>query len=246
MTELALKREINLEHILLRELIHRINNEFSSLIGAVSRTAARSVNHEVKVALAHIIELLSHYAELHRALQMPDNDTHIDAAAYLENLCQSISRSKLDGMKIDLVLTASPLRLPSEGCWRLGMIVYELVTNAARHAFGNGKGEIRVEIARARRSVECRVTDNGSAPAIVQRGRGLRIVDELVKGLDGRIYQKFGHTGSRSILTFPVPCRTATRGRTGGKRLCRCRQSDDIAGSLQLRMDRPQMFPVGA
>jgi len=203
MTELALKREINLEHILLRELIHRINNEFSSLIGAVSRTAARSVNHEVKVALAHIIELLSHYAELHRALQMPDNDTHIDAAAYLENLCQSISRSKLDGMKIDLVLTASPLRLPSEGCWRLGMIVYELVTNAARHAFGNGKGEIRVEIARARRSVECRVTDNGSAPAIVQRGRELRIVDELVKGLDGRIYQKFGHTGSRSILTFP-------------------------------------------
>ena len=70
MTEVALKREINLERILLHELIHRINNEFSSLIGAVSRTAARSVNHEVKVALAHIIELLSHYAELHRALQM--------------------------------------------------------------------------------------------------------------------------------------------------------------------------------
>ena len=54
MTEVALKQEINLERILLRELIHRINNEFSSLIGAVSRTAARSVNHEVKVALAHI------------------------------------------------------------------------------------------------------------------------------------------------------------------------------------------------
>jgi len=141
----------------------------------VSRTAARSVNHEVKVELAHIIELLCHCAELHRALQMPERDTHIDAAAYLENLCLSISRSKLDGVKIDLVLTASPLRLPSERCWRLGMIVYELVTNAARHAFGNGKGEIRVEIARARQSVECRVTDNGSAPAIVQRGRGATI-----------------------------------------------------------------------
>ena len=104
MTEVVLKREINLERILLHELIHRINNEFSSLIGAVSRTAARSVNHEVKVALAHIIELLSQYAELHRTLQMPENDTHIDAASYLENLCLSISRSKLDGLKIDLVL----------------------------------------------------------------------------------------------------------------------------------------------
>ena len=89
MTEAASKREITLERILLHELIHRINNEFSSLIGAVSRTAARSANHEVKVALAHIIELLSHYAELHRALRMPERDTHIDVAAYLENLCLS-------------------------------------------------------------------------------------------------------------------------------------------------------------
>jgi two-component sensor histidine kinase len=203
MTEVALKREINLERILLHELIHRINNEFSSLIGAVSRTAARSLNHEVKVALAHIIELLSHYAELHHALQMPDNDTHVDATSYLENLCLSISRSKLDGMKIDLVLTASPLHLPSEGCWRLGMIVYELVTNAARHAFGNGNGQVRVELSRAGKLVECRVVDNGSAPTSVGRGRGLKIVDELVKGLDGRLDQRFGPRGSFSILTFP-------------------------------------------
>ena len=87
MTEVPLAPEVPMERVLLHELIHRINNEFSTLIGAVSRTAARSVNHEVKVALAHIIELLSHYAELHRALQMPENDAHIDASNYLENLC---------------------------------------------------------------------------------------------------------------------------------------------------------------
>ena len=203
MTEVASNREISLERVLLHELIHRINNEFSSLIGGVSRTAARSPNHEVKVTLAHIIELLSHYAELHRAMQMPDNHTHIDAASYLENLCLSISRSKLDGMKIDLVLAASPLRLPSERCWQLGLMVYELVTNAARHAFGHKKGEIRVELSRAGRLVECAVVDNGSAPTNVRRGRGLRIVDELVKGLDGRLDQRFGSRGSLSILTFP-------------------------------------------
>jgi two-component sensor histidine kinase len=203
MTEFPLAPDIPIERILLNELIHRINNEFSSLIGSVSRTAARSVNYEVKVALAHIIEILSHYAELHRALQMPQNDAYIDASAYLENLCLSISRSKLVGIRIDLMLTASPLRLPSERCWRLGMIVYELVTNAARHAFGNGSGEIRVELSCAGKFVECRVVDNGSALSKIQRGRGLKIVDELVKGLDGRIDQRFGQSGSSSILTFP-------------------------------------------
>jgi two-component sensor histidine kinase len=219
-----------MERVLLHELIHRINNEFSSLIGAVSRTAARSVNHEVKVALAHIIELLCHYAELHRALQMPERDTHIDAAAYLENLCLSITRSKLDGKKIDLVLTASPLRLPSERCWRLGMIVYELVTNAARHAFGYGNGQVRVQLSRAGKLVECRVADNGSAPTSVRRGRGLKIVDELVKGLDGRLDQRFGQWGSFSILTFPYggqPHQEAGRGR-GLRRLHREPDDDDV------------------
>ena len=204
MTEFPLAPEaVPMERVLLQELIHRINNEFSSLIGAVSRTAARSANSEVKDQLAHIIELLYHYAELHRALQMPDNDALTDAAAYLENLCLLISRSKLHGKKIDLVLTASPLRLPSEWCWRLGMIVFELVTNATRHAFGNGTGQVRIELSRAGKLVECSVVDDGSAPINVQRGRGLKIVEELVKGLDGRFDQKFGQTGSHSVLTFP-------------------------------------------
>ena len=219
MTEFPLAPEVPMERVLLRELIHRINNEFSVLIGAVSRTAARSVNHEVRVALANIIELLSHYAELHRALQMPESDTHIDASTYLGNLCLSISRSELVGVRIDLVLS-SPLRLPSEQCWRLGMIVYELVTNAAWHAFGNGNGEIRVELSRAGRFVECKVVDNGSAPAKIQRGRGLRIVDELVKGLDGRLDQRFGQSGSSLILTFPYTGEThhgAHRGRGVGE-----------------------------
>ena len=230
MTEVALKREIALEHILLHELIHRINNEFSSLIGAVSRAAKRSVNHEVKVALSHIIELLSRYAELHRALQMPEDDTQIDAASYLENLCLAIGRSKLDGLKIDLVLTASPLRLPSEGCWRLGMIVYELVTNAARHAFGNGNGQVRVELSCTAKLVECRIVDNGSAPTSVRRGRGLRIVDELVKGLDGRLDQRFGQSGSFSILTIPYepPPHPTTAAAKGSNLPCR----SDVLASI--------------
>jgi two-component sensor histidine kinase len=203
MTDLALKSEVPMERVLLNELVHRINNEFASVISAVSRSAARSGNREVKVILAQIIELLSHYAEVHRALQMPEQDSYIDAAAYLDNLCLSISRSKLDHLNIDLVLVASPLRLQAGQCWRLGVIVYELVTNAAKHAFGNGKGQIRVELSRVRNLFECRVTDNGSAAARVQRGRGLKIVDELVKGLNGRLDQKFGRTGSLSILSFP-------------------------------------------
>src|SRR5262245_38885752 len=191
------------ERVLLQELNHRINNEFGSAISVVSLTAARSSNREVKAALTDVTEILHHYAGVHHALRMPEHDVRVDRAAYLRKLCLSIRRSKLDHMKIDLVLAASRLWLQSDQCWLLGMIVYELVTNAARHAFADGNGGIRIELLRAGKSVECRVLDNGSAAANFQPGRGLKIVDQLTKALDGRFDQEFRSVGSASIVVFP-------------------------------------------
>jgi two-component sensor histidine kinase len=51
------------------------------------------------------------------------------------------------------------------------MMVHELISNAARHAFTSGKGSIRVELARTGTFVECRVLDDGSATASGQPGR---------------------------------------------------------------------------
>src|ERR1700730_12573341 len=73
----------------------------------------------------------------------------------------------------------------------------------ARHAFAGKNGQIRVELLCAGAFVQCRVLDNGAAPANVQRGSGLKILGELIKALDGQFGQKFGTAGSTSILTFP-------------------------------------------
>jgi hypothetical protein len=51
--------------------------------------------------------------------------------------------------------------------------------------------------------VECRVLDNGSGPVSFRPGRGLKIVYELAKALDGRFDQRFASGGSTSILVFP-------------------------------------------
>ena len=203
MTEFASQQSLPHEQILLRELNHRINNEFAAAISVVSLAAAASSNDEVKGALSRVAGLLHQYADVHRALQMPEYDTLVDAAAYLRQLCHSISRSQLDGRKIELVLAAQPLQLPADHCWRLGMIVFELINNAARHAFPGGEGQIRVELSRAGAFAQCGVIDNGSVAATVAPGCGLKIIDELSRSLGGRFEQRFGPRGSRSILVFP-------------------------------------------
>jgi two-component sensor histidine kinase len=203
MIESAVELPFSEQLMLLQELNHRISNEFASIVSVVSLTARHSGNDEVKAALTRVSDLIHKIVDVHRALQMPEHHVHINAAAYLRKLCTSMSRSRLDHMNIDLVLAASPVRLQSDHCWRLGMIVYELITNAAKHAFTSGNGKIRVELFRAGAFVECRVLDNGSAPNPVQPGRGLKLVNELARTLAGRIEQEFGSAGSRSTLIFP-------------------------------------------
>jgi two-component sensor histidine kinase len=190
--------------LLLREFSHRINNEFASAIGAISIAAARSADDEAKVALAAVQDRLQNYALVHHALQMPEDVSCIDAAAYLRHLCWAISRSKLERKGIELRYVERTFRMNSERCWRLGLIVSELITNAERHAFRNGGGSIRVELLPSLSFVECRVTDNGTAEANARPGHGLKIVEALARSLGGTIDQRFGPHGATAVLIFPA------------------------------------------
>jgi hypothetical protein len=52
--------------------------------------------------------------------------------------------------------------------------------------------------------VKCRVSDNGSAPEPVRRGRGLAIVGELASSLDGRVHTSCAAEGSYVLVTLPL------------------------------------------
>jgi len=193
------------ELLLLREITHRVNNELMSMIGFASLVATRSTNCSAKTALAEVIKQLHEHARLHRVLQMPSENRLIDGTAYLRTLCQAISHAKLKNSKIELVLVEHPIRLYSLRCWRLGMIVSELITNSHRHAFDESGGTIQVELKRRGCGAECRVTDNGGSSGVVQSGNGLQIVRQLADMLGGEFDFRFDENGAVALVSFPVP-----------------------------------------
>jgi two-component sensor histidine kinase len=204
-TEFALQPRALNELTLLFELNHRIDNEFASAINLVAISAVRSDNPEVKTALGNVVELLDEHAGVLRSLKIPDDDALVDAAEYLGRLCFCMSRSKLDRMNIHLLFAAHTLLLQSDRCWRLGMILYELVTNSARHAYFEGReGEVRVELSREGAFVKCRVSDNGSVSTETKPGRGLRILIDLSRSLGGRIHHSIGGERCHFALDFPL------------------------------------------
>jgi two-component sensor histidine kinase len=194
------------ESLLLRELNHRIKTELTSVIHAVSANAVQSDSVAVKAALLEVVDRLHQWADVHRALHMPDRGRLTDAARYLQQVCFSTTKYRLDRLAIRVLFSADDdLRLEGERCWKLGLIVSELLTNVARHALFVGRDpELRVELMFAGNVVKCRVSDNGSAAEPVRRGRGLAIIGELACSLGGHIHTSHAAGGSYFLLTFPL------------------------------------------
>ena len=159
----------------------------------------------VKAALLDVVDFLHQCADVHRALRMPDQGRLTDAARYLQELCSSITKYRLDRLAIHVLFSADDLRLEGERCWKLGLIVSELLTNVARHAqFDARRPELQVELLLAGNVVKCRVSDNGSAPEPVRRGRGLSIIGELASSLGGRVHTSCAAEGYSFLVTFPL------------------------------------------
>ena len=203
-SELLSDRSAVTERLLLREFTHRTNDELASVIRLISAAASRCESDQVRGALAEVQDRLQGYAGIQRSLQMPEYSTTIDLAAYLLQLCRAISGSRLAGDGIELLLSVCPLRMNSERCWLLGVIVFELIVNASLHAFPDNAGSIRLEIWPVAGSIECCITDNGASGEDPLPGRLVSIIEALAGGLQGAVDFQSGPSGNRIIVKFPA------------------------------------------
>jgi two-component sensor histidine kinase len=192
------------DRLLLRELGHPIDNELTIAIGIIALATARAGSPDAKETLESVQNSLLNFVRVHQALRIPTSRPRTDGYSYLRQLCEAIERSKLDPMGIELEFVSHSLSIDSEQCWRMGMIIFELVTNAANHAFRDIPGTIRVEVVNLGSTIRCCVRDDGIAASPQPLpGEGLRIIEALTQELRGRFDQLFGATGSVSTLTFP-------------------------------------------
>ena len=190
--------------LLVREMEHRVSNEIASVCGAVSLAAARCRDQDARELLDQLKKKLEDYADVQLALQMPEQDAAMDVGQYLSGLCDAVSRSKLDQSSIKLVLGIQPMVLSSERCWLLALIVSELITNAANHAFQGTSGTIRVGLVNNKGVGLCIVSDDGTGARNTIERNGLDIVRALTKSLNGSFSQHLGSQGSAAVVVFPL------------------------------------------
>jgi len=187
------------------EIEHRVANEYALAIASISRAASRSANLEARLALRGTAQRLRDYAAVHRSLQSPAVRGEVDLPAYIGQLCHALSRARLDERCVSLSLVAEDVAIDAQRCWRVGLIVSELITNCVRHGFSGGGegGEIAIQITRSRGAVLCTVSDDGRATCGAALGRGGEVVDALANELGGFVERRYGAHGTTVVLSFP-------------------------------------------
>jgi two-component sensor histidine kinase len=188
------------------EFLHRVQNEYTKAISFASVIARRSSNPEAKAALSQMIEHLLASANAHNLLLPRVAEDCNDFTADVTRLCHTMASADLDQRGIQLHLTISePIMLDGLRCWRANLILSELITNAARHAFDSlAGGCIAVDVALTGGRVVCTVSDSGNAVRPPNPGLGTRLVDALAEDLAGEVKRCFTENGTIITLSFPT------------------------------------------
>lgn len=200
-------RRINFLGHALREMDHRTKNNFQIVTSLLTLQAGRSTNAEVQSALREASERLKAVAAVYDALAPSSQGlAAVRLQDQLEEICGQIRRGILpDGIRLETAF--EPMLVPHETGVAIGIIVNELVTNACKHAFGDGGGTIRVRALREEGGARIEVADDGRGMPPERRGRsglGTRLVAAFVQRLGGTSEIRSDTAGTVHAIAVPL------------------------------------------
>ena len=203
-TDCLVLRETD-EFLLLREMHHRLANTLTVLTSVLRREFTRSASPQFEDSLARCEARIIAFSNLHRSLVVGAANDWVSVQHYFEHLCQALSEALLEPLGIRCEVSADAGELQSERCERLGLVITELVTNAAKHAFhGRDDSLVRVKLINGIDSWVCIVSDNGGGTAMAPLGIGSKILKQLVGALNGTLVIKSGHNGTSAVATCQI------------------------------------------
>ena len=194
--------------VLIREVNHRVGNSLQIIAALLHLQSSASPNEDVKSALAGANRRVMAVAQVHRRLYTSDDVQSVALDQYLTALVADLQGSAEDAEGCHISLEAEPVEVDPDRAVAVGVVVTELVLNALKYAYPDGRGPIRVRLACPEgHPVRLSVEDDGVGRGPPQPGRtgeglGRMIVKAMATKLGAEWGQDESHAGMRVTLTF--------------------------------------------
>ena len=191
---------------LLQDTNHRIGNSLATVSSLLGLQLARSGSDEVKHALEAAQSRVQAIASAHRRLRLGADLETADAAEFLEDVVADIAATSEKPVRVDTDI--EPMVLPARDATTLGIVVSELVTNALKHAFPDGRsGTILVRFSRLETVPVLSVEDDGVGvdAGQTQTGLGALIVKQLARQFGGEEPSYQPRPGGGTVVAVHLP-----------------------------------------
>ena len=201
---MAAAAEAQRREILLREMQHRVKNNFQLVLSSISIQKRRSQGAEVHRALDHVASRINAISLAHDQLAPRHEGQTVRLSDYIRALCSAI-RQQIEDVEVDV--ESDELELSIDRALPVGLILNETAMNSIKHAFGPDGGRITVRLVGGIGFGEARLTvsDNGRGIINVsENGSGLKLIASLARQIGGTIEQQSSDSGATTILTFPL------------------------------------------
>lgn len=206
--ELKLRQSLNEKEVLLKEVHHRVKNNLQVISSILSLQTAHVEGDERILELLRVSrDRIRSMSFIHESLYQNKDFSSIDLATYIEGLSRNLVMSYSLTGNIALERDLKRVELVLDQAIPCGLILNELISNAFKHAFPDGRaGVVRIGSNLEGDRVSISVTDNGAGlpegfSPKNDGNLGLELVRTLVDQLDGKLDVKTGE-GVAYLLTF--------------------------------------------
>jgi two-component sensor histidine kinase len=207
-TEDKLKSLLEEKELLMKEVHHRVKNNMTVIYSLLNLQADKVEDGQYKEMFNDSMNRIKTMSSIHEKLYRSEDLSRIVFSDYISDLADRMYESYgLSPQTVKLKKDIDRIILGIDAATPCGLIVGELLSNALKYAFPEGRqGEIRVSLCEHDDEVELTVSDNGKGiPEGVDFRNtgtlGLNLVNALVRQLQGKI-KLYRENGAGFQITF--------------------------------------------
>lgn len=207
-SEGQLRESLHEKEVLLKEVHHRVKNNLQVISSILNLQTAYVGEDKRMLELIHESQdRIRSMSFIHESLYQTKNFSSVDLASYIERLTRNLVMSYSLSGKVALRTDLEQVDLTLDQAIPCGLILNELISNALKHGFPDGRaGTIHIGLRCEKDRVRIELSDDGVGMSAdldpdKQASLGLQLVHTLIDQLDATLDRPNG-PGVRYFLTF--------------------------------------------